>query len=426
LEENKMPPEEENPKTQKRDWVEILLKISTPLITGIVIAGIGVYSNQTLRDLSEKEENARTARADQAELARATLSSREESARLITQLQVQREQAETALRKDIFDKALEALFSKNQDDGSAQGLSKRLLRLELLALNFGDSLSLSPLFKEFKRDLQYALSVNKGKPSFVEQIPILRNRLLGLAKRVASGQLSALGQHGDTIEFTVPLDRKKIEEGHCPGADKLLDNGNDYKWPDDAINASIQEIETQMKQQDPGINQEDLNNTIAQLRDGYTENILKLDGVIRHINVVISNVDRCKKTAIVGLSIDREDPPMPTHQHERDPNAEVHNEIVLTPEVAYQEFQLDFYNFPVVDNTRLTNNHRFAIVMEDFNDKFLDTQPEIVISGVIFPAEYASLRDRPGMEEAMQLLQSALHLENTPSATKDSLAKQKE
>ena len=421
-----MPPEEESQKTQKRDWIEVFLKISTPLITGIVIAGIGVYSNQTLRDLSEKEETARAARTDQAELARATLSNREESARLITELQVQREQAETALRKDVFDQALGALFSKNQDDGSTQGLSKRLLRLELLALNFGDSLSLSPLFKEFKRDLEDALSINKGKPSFEKQIPILRKRLLGLAKRVASGQLSALGQHGDTIEFTVPLDREKIEEGNCPKADKLLANGNDYKWPDDAINASIQEIEAQMKHQDPGINQEDLNNTIAQLWDGYTENILTLDGVIRHINVMISNVDRCKKTVIVGLSIDREDPPIPTHQHERDPDAEVHSEIILTPEVAYQEFQLDFYNFPVVDNTRLTNNHRFAIVMEDFNDKSLDDQPEIAISGVIFPAEYASLRDRPGMEEAMQLLQSALRLESTPSATTENHTKQKE
>jgi len=421
-----MPPEEESQKTQKRDWIEVFLKISTPLITGIVIAGIGVYSNQTLRDLSEKEETARAARTDQAELARATLSNREESARLITELQVQREQAETALRKDVFDQALGALFSKNQDDGSTQGLSKRLLRLELLALNFGDSLSLSPLFKEFKRDLEDALSINKGKPSFEKQIPILRKRLLGLAKRVASGQLSALGQHGDTIEFTVPLDREKIEEGNCPKADKLLANGNDYKWPDDAINASIQEIEAQMKHQDPGINQEDLNNTIAQLWDGYTENILTLDGVIRHINVMISNVDRCKKTVIVGLSIDREDPPIPTHQHERDPDAEVHSQIILTPEVAYQEFQLDFYNFPVVDNTRLTNNHRFAIVMEDFNDKSLDDQPEIAISGVIFPAEYASLRDRPGMEEAMQLLQSALPLESTPSATTENHTKQKE
>jgi hypothetical protein len=47
--------------------------------------------------------------------------------------------------------------------------------------------------------------------------------------------------------------------------------------------------------------------------------------------------------------------------------------------------------------------------MEDFEIEDIETHdPQIVLSGVIFPAEYASLRDRPGMKEAMQLLQSAI------------------
>ena len=408
----------ESPKSHKRDWVELLLKIATPLITGVVIAGIGLYSNKTLRELSENEENARTIRAHQAELARAALSSREESARLITELQVQREQAETDLRKDVFDQALAALFNKNQDDGSFQHLSKRLLRLELLALNFGDSLSLSPLFSEFKRDLDYSLSVNTTEADYSKKIGTLKNRLLGLAKRVASGQLSSLSQHGHAIGFVVPLDRKEIEKQDCPGADKLMDKGNDYFWPDAQIEEDIRGSKTQLQQDTPGISKEELDAWEAKIRKGFAKNILKLDGVRRHITIAISNVDRCKKTVTVRLSIEREDPPTPVLKDIENFDDAILSEGERTTEVE-REFQLDFYNFPVVDNTRLSHNHRFAIVMEDFNvNLFSEVDPQIAISGVVFPAEYASLRDRPGMEEAMQLLQSALHLKNTPSSTK--------
>jgi hypothetical protein len=60
----------------------------------------------------------------------------------------------------------------------------------------------------------------------------------------------------------------------------------------------------------------------------------------------------------------------------------------------------------MVDNTRLSDNHRFAIIMDDF--KLKGDQPYIEIIGVVFPSEYASLRDRPGMQEARKLLESAL------------------
>jgi hypothetical protein len=77
-------------------------------------------------------------------------------------------------------------------------------------------------------------------------------------------------------------------------------------------------------------------------------------------------------------------------------------------EVSPREFRLDFLNFPKVDNTRLFDNHRFAIVMENFNS---GNDPHILITGVIFPAEYASLRDKPGMREVLDHLNSSLETE---------------
>jgi hypothetical protein len=83
-------------------------------------------------------------------------------------------------------------------------------------------------------------------------------------------------------------------------------------------------------------------------------------------------------------------------------------ETSLKENEVNRQFQLDYFNFPVVDNTRLSSNHRFAIVMEEFSAEVTDEDPHLEISGIIFPAEYASLKDRPGMKEAMQLLKTAL------------------
>jgi hypothetical protein len=75
------------------------------------------------------------------------------------------------------------------------------------------------------------------------------------------------------------------------------------------------------------------------------------------------------------------------------------------PEVD-RTFRLDYFNFPMVDNTRLSENHRFAIVMDVFELKGSESYIEII--GIIFQSEYASLRDRPGMQEARKMLESAL------------------
>ena len=64
----------------KRDWIEVGLKILTPLIVGLLIAWAGYVSNYTL----------------------SSISSSQESARLITELQIRREQAESALRKYMY------------------------------------------------------------------------------------------------------------------------------------------------------------------------------------------------------------------------------------------------------------------------------------------------------------------------------------
>lgn len=356
-----------NDEKKNTSWVDIGVKIVPPIVTGILIAWAGFVGNMVLSSISNKQE----------------------SARLITELQIKREQAECELRKDVFDEVLEAFLLKKQNNqGTLKDMSKQLLRLELLALNFGDSLSISPLFTELKSDLEGAAPVGKEEKSeYSEHKAKLRMRLDSLARRVASSQLSSIAQHGKTKEITIPLyEYRHVRDDYGASCKKILFEESDYAWPD-------YEILKNMKLLNPAY--EPLDQTKV---DSYRQSdffgkavqesgLIELNGIKRYLQLYVRDVNHCSKTANVQILIKDESG-----------NLEVN-----------RSFRLDYFNFPMVDNTRLSNNQRFAIVMEDFELK--GDQPHIDITGVIFPSEYSSLRDRPGMQEARELLESALESE---------------
>jgi hypothetical protein len=356
--------------SKQRDWIDIGLRAATPLIVGIVIAWVGLFGDETLTKISNQQE----------------------SARLLTELQIKREQAESSLRKDIFAQALEAFLLKGRSgDGRVQKLSlremsKQLLRLELLALNFGDSLSLSPLFSEMRKDLSSAKPIeNEEMRDYKERKFELLTRLNSLAQRVASAQLSSLEKRGVSKEIDIPLYEYKAllkEGGKCSA---ILLEDNDFAWPADDILWQMGELDENYK---PVV-------SIASVNEGRSsdffrnavevKSLIDFQGISRYIEVHVSEVDHCKKSARVQIFIKRKNP----ESVEADP-----------------EFGLDYFNFPMVDNTRLSDNHRFAIVAEKF--RLNPDNPSIKITAVVFPSEYASLRDKPGMEEVRRLLESAL------------------
>ena len=67
------------------------------------------------------------------------------------------------------------------------------------------------------------------------------------------------------------------------------------------------------------------------------------------------------------------------------------------------EFYLGWYDFPMIDNTRLANGLRCAVTLSNFSSAMAD------VTTVCFPGEYASLKDRPYYDEVIQKLQDATH-----------------
>lgn len=62
------------------------------------------------------------------------------------------------------------------------------------------------------------------------------------------------------------------------------------------------------------------------------------------------------------------------------------------------EFWIGFYDFPMIDNTRLSHDQRCAIVLTDFDEHSAD------ISVIDFPGSHASLRDKPYFDEIIDNL----------------------
>lgn len=64
-------------------------------------------------------------------------------------------------------------------------------------------------------------------------------------------------------------------------------------------------------------------------------------------------------------------------------------------------FTVGFFDFPVIDNTRLANGLRCAVTLANFSPAAAD------LATVCFPGEYASLKDRPYYDEVIQKLREA-------------------
>jgi len=64
-----------------------------------------------------------------------------------------------------------------------------------------------------------------------------------------------------------------------------------------------------------------------------------------------------------------------------------------------QLFWVDFYDLPMVDNTRLSHDQRFAVVLRRF------TETGAQLAFVYFPGSHAGLKDKPFYDDMLHQLQ---------------------
>jgi len=282
----------------EKDWWDkaaIVLHPVGGLLAALAVAGLGFFGSQFLEKRQAEETRAR----------------------FYSELISKREEADSALRKDMFMSIIEAFLRPE-----STSIEDRIVKLELLAYNFHESLNLKPLFAQL--ELEISRSTAPGARE-------LRDRLESVAREVARKEMVVLEGVGSSFERTVDFD----DVASAPGGMAL----------------------------EP-----------AQLT---------LGGIGREFALVVKKVDPVRKEMLIRLE-------------------------VRTPKVGAEDFATDeaefwtgFFDFPMIDHTRLSNDQRCAVVVRNFG------KSSARITLVDFPGAYASLKEKPYIQEMIRDLLGA-------------------
>jgi hypothetical protein len=226
------------------------------------------------------------------------------------------------------------------------------------------------LFSELSKDIENVLDTNKEKiPDSKLVARTYQNRLQSLAKRVASSQLSSIFSSSKSFSFEVPFD--DIEKNYEGTADVDFD----FNWPRNKF-----------------------------YEEGTDSNVVELEGIKRQFYISFKNADYAKQSVQIKLEIFEivkvespaaQDAASNWLHYFRPQATESYEESKKTTDL---EFTLNFFNFPLIDNTRLSSNQRFSLILENYDSNTLK------VVGIVFPGLYASQRDKPFLNEAIREL----------------------
>jgi hypothetical protein len=120
---------------------------------------------------------------------------------------------------------------------------------------------------------------------------------------------------------------------------------------------------------------------------------MTLEGVETTVAIDVVHVDPVNREVQVSVSVETPDPDQGR-------------------QTKVATFTVSFFDFPMIDNLRLTDGQRCALVLTNFNDHAAE------ITAVLFPGAYASLKEKPYYNE---VLQSVLNtsLDGKKSATSE-------
>jgi hypothetical protein len=273
---------------------------------------------------------------------------RENQVRLYTEMMGRREEADSALRKDMFNSILGTFLIKDSKLNPDRHLDLEVLNLELLAYNFHESLDIGPLFKDVRR----RVPDEQDGPNME-----LRKRLEKVAQEVIERQLT-------TVE-----DKGMVEKGETSleGVDDLraylLFGPRTIPDPDTPPGAGVSSLCLWM----------DSTDQVKHYRQFKLE-ITKADPVAREVEVRL----------YVSKVMDQ------ATCQQLHPGKEADNQEIDT------RFWVGLFDFPMIDNTRLSHSERCAVSLTEMNPPY-----SLSVALAYFPSSRASLKDKPYYDEVL-------------------------
>lgn len=266
---------------------------------------------------------------------------------LYAQLMSSREQADSSLRQSMFNTIIDDFLASPGEDEvelpkgktwAEAAYEREVLKLEVLAYNFHDALDLAPLFKDVSRRLaDDANPENEGTDP--EARTALLNRVQDVAVEVTYRQVSALEDTGAVRRRSVDIETFEEEGIVAAVSDEVL-SGRET---------------------------------------GEGEQL-----VPRLFTLEVLQIDQRRKEVRVRLVV-------------WDIDEETHRAVSEAPLVDV-DFVVGFFDFPMIDNTRLPGGARCAVVLTALTDYNAD------LTFAYFPGSRASLKQKPFYDEIIDNL----------------------
>jgi hypothetical protein len=265
----------------------------------------------------------------------------ESNQRLFTQLLTSREQSESHLRKEMLAQVINAFLKA--EDAPETSLEKRVLGLELLASNFHDSVDLGPLFSHVSKQL-HALrdleAANAAAGVVLEDAPPAvwsPENLLKRLSRVAQDVTARQLAELQEVAFveTVQLRFSELDE-----------------------KAQLTLFDKSIMIEEEGV-----------------------EHPTRTFHLKAFDVDMLNQEVLVHLVVKSN----PGTEDEEEEFAEL--------------FHVGAFDFPMIDNTRLSGGDRFAVVVSRWGKSAVD------LDLAHFPASRASVKEKRYYEDVVKALQ---------------------
>ena len=301
-------------------WVDLIKVSAMPLVT--LIVGFAINSSLDARQ------------------------ARENNVRLYADIMGRREEADSALRKDMFKSILETFMQKDQKMPFDQYLNQQVLDIELLAYNFHESLDLGPLFKYVRRQIPN----DDAGPNAEKRV-----RLEKVAQEVNERQLTALSDSGTVVkcnsEFVKGNAAAEYQTFCAPHAVTSKDSKSQ------GVSALCLQLD-----QNAG------------------------ERHYRQFRVEVIDYDRRSREVQARLYASK---PLGQSACQRADLDLVGNREIDTT------FWVGLFAFPMIDNTRLTHGERFAVSVTQMTPD----SAELAVS--YFPGSRSSLKDKPYYDDLM-------------------------
>jgi hypothetical protein len=304
-------------------WIELIKVLALPLVTLV----LGYWFNASLNERQQIDNNVR----------------------LYAEMMGRREEADSNLRKDMFNSILTTFMARGPNDrvSEEEQIRQQILSLELLAYNFHESLDIGPLFKDVERRIP---SNPKGPD------PVLQGRLESVALQVIEHQLTALSDVGMVERGDALTEKIKDFQAHVTFGMRTVPNA-------------------QVK---PG--------------EGTATLCLSMEATDR------SRHYRQFRLELIGHN-----------EVAREVQVRLYVSQLLTPEECQQpnldlegrrevdtNFVVGLFDFPMIDNTRLSGSERCAVSLTALNPSVAS------LTLAYFPASRASLKDKPYYDEVIR------------------------